>query len=136
MPGTGGGWNTKRVEEETRYGQQPPSRTRQQTSYEYESSRKRTQQSSSGGSGGGSGGNTQTFGWKLLENGTYIRTYDSKTTAKEGANWKTTSASNKWGSGGSDNTNTIFNAAKGPGDYHGKNNLFCLYAYEIYYFGF
>ena len=127
MPGTGGGWNTntKRVEEETSYGQQPPSRTRQQTSYEYESSRKRTQQSS--GSGGGSGGNTQTFGWKLLENGTYIRTYDSKTTAKEGANWKTTSASNKWGSGGSDNTNAIFNAAKGPGDYHGKNNLFCLH---------
>ena len=102
-------------------------------SYEYESRRTSTSSSSSssssGSAGAGGSGSGRTFGWKLLENGTYIRTYDSKTTANGGSNkWSSASSSNTGGGGGNrlseseerrKNTNTIFNAAQGPGDYHG-----------------
>ena len=60
-------------------------------------------------------------GWRLLDNGTYIRIYDSRSTSGG-------SAGGSGGSGGSgglsvgsvnNNLNTIIGAAQGPGDYHG-----------------
>ena len=57
-------------------------------------------------------------GWRLLDNGTYIRIYDSRSTSGG-------SAGGSGGSGGlsvgsvNNNLNTIIGAAQGPGDYHG-----------------
>merc|ERR1719220_226789 len=57
-------------------------------------------------------------GWRLLDNGTYIRIYDSRSTSGG-------SAGGLGGSGGlsvgsvNNNLNTIIGAAQGPGDYHG-----------------
>ena len=61
-------------------------------------------------------------GWRLLDNGTYIRIYDSRSTSGGSAGG---SAGGSGGSGGlsvgsvNNNLNTIIGAAQGPGDYHG-----------------
>ena len=62
-------------------------------------------------------------GWRLLDNGTYIRIYDSRSTSGGSAGGSAGSGGS--GSGGisvgsvNNNLNTIIGAAQGPGDYHG-----------------
>ena len=88
--------------------------------------------SSSSSSGGSSLGASS--GWKLLENGTYIRIYDSRSTGGQSGGSSSSSynggSSSRGGEtkltgqgslgGGLDlNLNTIVGAAKGPGGYHG-----------------
>ena len=73
-----------------------------------------------------------TSGWRLLDNGTYIRIYDSRstgrgssnnnrgsTTSLSGSSSASSSGSSSRGSTVDPSLNTIMGAAQGPGDYHG-----------------
>jgi len=87
------------------------------TSYNSQASSSNFGGTSSSSSGGGA-----TSGWRLLENGTYIRIYDSQSThgGSSGSASSTTLSSGSANlNGDRQNFNTILGAAQGPGDYHG-----------------
>ena len=71
------------------------------------------------------GGLGTTSGWRLLDNGTYIRIYDSRSTtggsssSSSSFNAGETSLGGSGGASVTNNLNTIMGAARGPGDYHG-----------------